>query len=260
MSLRKLNAVMGVLHLIQGIVMVFLSNVIENVEEFSPEIVVFFQNLNFMTGELFNDARELFVLPFGYGVASFLLVSSLFHFIIVARGESYDREIVSGSNRFRWYEYAISSSIMIALIATIFGVKDLASLLLIVTANAAMNIFGYMMELINKGKSKEEVNWEPFIWGSVVGLVPWGIILLYLLTAGNLDQVPWYAWAILATYFVSFNLFPVNMYFQYRQVGAWKDYTFGERVYVYLSLGAKSVLAWLVFFAAVFAETAISNL
>ncbi len=73
-------------------------------------------------------------------------------------------------------------------------------------------------------------------------------------------MIPWYAWAILATYFVSFNLFPVNMYLQYRRVGRWANYEFGEKTYVWLSITAKSVLAWLVFFAAVFTEAAINTL
>jgi hypothetical protein len=37
------------------------------------------------------------------------------------------------------------------------------------------------------------------------------------------------------------------MFLQYRKVGPWKDYLFGERVYVFLSLFAKSALAWQVF-------------
>jgi hypothetical protein len=41
--------------------------------------------------------------------------------------------------------------------------------------------------------------------------------------------------------------FAVNMWLQYRRVGRWRDYLFGERVYVLLSLVAKSALAWQVF-------------
>jgi hypothetical protein len=37
------------------------------------------------------------------------------------------------------------------------------------------------------------------------------------------------------------------MYLQYRKVGKWKDYLYGEVVYVALSLIAKSALAWQIF-------------
>jgi hypothetical protein len=46
---------------------------------------------------------------------------------------------------------------------------------------------------------------------------------------------------------VFFNSFALNQVLQYRQVGPWRDYLFGEYVYVALSLVAKSALAWQVF-------------
>jgi hypothetical protein len=60
--------------------------------------------------------------------------------------------------------------------------------------------------------------------------------------------VPNFVIGIYVSIAVFFNLFAVNMYLQYRKVGKWKDYLYGERVYVLLSLIAKSALAWQVFF------------
>jgi hypothetical protein len=37
------------------------------------------------------------------------------------------------------------------------------------------------------------------------------------------------------------------MVLQYRRVGPWRDYLFGETAYMVLSLVAKSALAWQVF-------------
>jgi hypothetical protein len=34
------------------------------------------------------------------------------------------------------------------------------------------------------------------------------------------------------------------MYLQYKKVGPWKNYLFGERMYIILSLAAKTALAW----------------
>jgi len=42
-------------------------------------------------------------------------------------------------------------------------------------------------------------------------------------------------------------VFALNQWLQYRRVGRWGDYLFGEYVYVALSLVAKSALAWQVF-------------
>ena len=54
-------------------------------------------------------------------------------------------------------------------------------------------------------------------------------------------------YAIYVSLFVFFNAFAVNMILQYRRFGRWRDYLFGERVYLWLSLRAKSALAWQVF-------------
>jgi len=155
-----------------------------------------------------------------------------------------------GINQFRWFEYAISSSIMIVLISTLFGIYDIASLVLIFIVNATMNLFGLVMEQMNSGKSKNDIIWGPFIWGSIAGIAPWIAILLYMFGNGNFDQVPWFVWAIVGTYFVAFNTFPVNMILQYKKVGKWENYIYGERIYIVLSLVAKSILAWLVLFGA----------
>jgi hypothetical protein len=41
--------------------------------------------------------------------------------------------------------------------------------------------------------------------------------------------------------------FAVNQVLQYKGVGKWKDYLFGEREYIILSFVAKTFLVWLVF-------------
>jgi len=249
-KLKRFNLIMGFFHLIQGIAMLFLAtSVIQKISEFQPEIIQFYQSFNPETKSLETASRTLFTLPFGILVASFLLMSALAHGIIVLNSKSYFEGLKKGINRFRWIEYAISSSIMIILIATLFGIYDIASLILIFITNATMNLFGLVMEELNSNK-KDKVNWGPFIWGSISGLAPWIAILIYMFGTGNFGQIPWFVWAIVGTYFVTFNTFPINMILQYKKIGKWKDYLYGERVYITLSLIAKTFLAWLVLFGA----------
>jgi len=250
-KLKRFNMIMGLFHLIQGIVMLFLATtVIQKISEFQPEIIQFYQTFNTTTRSLETTSKVLFELPFGILVASFLLISALAHGVIVLMSKRYFADLKLGINRFRWFEYALSSSIMITLIATLFGIYDIATLLLIFVVNATMNLFGLVMEELNSGSDKKRVNWGPFIWGSIAGLAPWVAILLYMFGTGNFDMIPWFVWAIVGTYFVAFNTFPVNMILQYKKIGKWKDYIYGERVYIILSLVAKSLLAWLVLFGA----------
>ncbi len=250
-NLRRFNLVMGAVHLVQGVVMAFLaSRVIQQIAEFQPVITQFYLTFNPETSSLEVASRELFELPFGFLVASFLLISAIAHGLIVLMKEKYFAGLRQGINKFRWFEYAFSSSIMIVLIATLFGIYDIASLVLIFIVNASMNLFGLTMEQLNSGREKKDVNWGPFVWGSIAGIAPWIAILLYMFGTGNFGMVPWFVWAIVGTYFVAFNTFPINMILQYKGIGKWKDYLYGERIYIVLSLVAKSILAWLVLFGA----------
>ncbi|MDD3348094.1 MAG: heliorhodopsin HeR [Bacilli bacterium] len=253
LKLRRFNLIMGGFHLVQGIAMVFLAYfVIDKLAAFQPMIV---QNyLTFVLGEgLVLQGRELFILPFGILVALFLFLSALAHFIISIPNKIFNvyvEDLKKGINKFRWFEYALSSSIMIVLTSVLFGVVDIASLLLIFVLNVCMNLFGLLMEQFNSGFEKGKVKWGPFAWGSIAGITPWIVIGLYIFGSGEIANAPWFAWAILASYFLAFNAFPFNMIAQYLKLGKWKDYLYGERTYIVLSLVAKSILAWLVLFGA----------
>jgi hypothetical protein len=47
--------------------------------------------------------------------------------------------------------------------------------------------------------------------------------------------------------FLFFNSFALNQWLQYKQIGRWLSYAFGEKTYLVLSLVAKSALAWQIF-------------
>ncbi len=251
-SLRRFNLIMGTVHFFQAVLMLMLSLTWENIREFRPQIVSNFLTFNPDLGEsgaLVTETTNLFTLPFGILVSLFLFLSAFAHFTISVPNKTnaiYNEDLDKGVNQFRWYEYALSSSLMIVLIATLFGVFDIGALILIFVVNATMNLFGLLMEKINE--KKEDVSWLPFIYGTIAGLAPWIVIVLYAFGNSDPAEVPWFVYAIVGSYFVFFNLFPINMILQYKRVGKWRNYLYGERGYIILSLAAKTVLAWLVLF------------
>lgn len=252
-KLKRFNLIMGGLHLAQGVIMLILaSSVIQNIAEFKPTITQLYLSYDVNLQTLVLMSKNLFDLPFGILVAVFLFLSAIAHFLIsVPFNKIYNEDLKKGINKFRWFEYALSSSVMIVLIATLFGIFDIASLVIIFVLNASMNLFGLLMEQMNSKRLEgEKINWTPFVFGSIAGLAPWVAIILYMSGNPNLDMVPWFVWAIVGTYFVAFNTFPVNMILQYKQIGKWKNYLYGEKTYIVLSLVAKSILAWLVLFGA----------
>ena len=162
-------------------------------------------------------------LHFSAAATSFEFVSALAHIGILIAFPHYIAQLRRGINRFRWLEYAISSSIMMALIAMLVGVYDIWLLVLIVTANAGMIANGDLLEVVNE-KQSGAVNWLPFYYGSFLGLVPWVLVFTYVGAAGT---VPVFVWAILASYMAFFCTFPINMYLQYKQVWWFSDKRWG---------------------------------
>ena len=245
-KLKRFNLTMGILHFIQGVAMVIIYFMVDQATNFKPAIYSYFLKFNGFIMRLETNPKEIFNLPFVIFVSAFLFLSAIFHFIIVVFNKKYNQDLENKINKFRWYEYALSSSIMIVLIAVLFGVYDIGALLLIFGLNASMNLFGLLMEKMNQGK--EKVDWTPFIFGSFSGIIPWLVIIMYAFGNSNPAEVPGFVYAIFASYFIFFNLFPLNMILQYKKIGKWKDYLYGEKVYITLSLVAKTILAWLVFF------------
>ena len=87
---------------------------------------------------------------------------------------------------------------------------------------------------------------EPFT-RCLAGAVPWVVIGISMVGAGLDGSVPGFVWGIFVSLFLFFNSFAVNMALQYRRVGPWRSYLFGEAGFLVLSLAAKSALAWQVF-------------
>jgi hypothetical protein len=237
-ALRRFNAVMGVLHLAQGIAMLALASA------FALPVTTSFLRMDPGAGALVAEPETLVELRIAPLVAGFLFLSAIAHVAVASPRLHgwYERSLRRGINPARWIEYAASSSLMIVVIAMLVGIYDVAALLLIFALNATMILFGWMMELHNQ--TTPRTDWMAYWFGCFAGAVPWVAIAIYLVGAAD---PPGFVYAIFGSLFVFFNVFAVNMALQYRRVGPWRDYLYGERVYILLSLLAKSALAWQVF-------------
>ncbi len=248
--LKRFNTAAGVLHLVQGITMLTLGLLLD----WSRDIYTFYLDIDIVSisppvFEVIPKPQIVFTVSYlGAILASFPLISAIAHFAIAyPRNDSYNENLKKGMNPYRWYEYAFSSSIMIVLIATFVGVWDFWSLAMIFILNAMMIMFGYLMEFVNQ--YTEKTNWIPYVLGCISGGTPWVVLYAYFIAAiGSVDtNPPAFVYFILFIYFILFNIFAINMVLQYKGVGRWKDYLYGERFYIILSFVAKTILAWLVF-------------
>jgi hypothetical protein len=238
-GLRRWNLGAAALHLAQAVVVVALAT------DFSLPVTGSY--LQGPPGTTAQAAVVLFDIPTGLAVAAFLAISALAHLLVVtAWWPRYLGDLVRHRNAARWVEYAFSSSLMIVLIAQLCGISDVAALLALFGVNTAMILFGWLQE---KYEEPGGHGWLPFVFGCIAGIVPWIAIAVYVAAPGTTSSAepPGFVYGIVASLFVFFNIFALNQWLQYRAKGRWAAYLFGEKVYVFLSLTAKSVLAWQVF-------------
>jgi hypothetical protein len=248
-SLRRWNRFLAVAHGAQFVLMLLVSRTTALFEPVVPTVRPLLTDGKF-TG-LEPSSVLLVSFPLAYLIASFLLMSAIAH---ATAGwflrDRYEAWLARRMNPLRWVEYAFSSTVMIVAIAYLSFITDFPALVAIAGCNVAMILFGWSMEAANEGR--ERVDWKHFVFGCIVGVVPW-IAIFSVLWAYSAQadlpakaQIPGFVYLIIASLFVAFNIFAITMVLQYRKTGRWRDYLVGEKTYMVLSLVAKSLLAWQV--------------
>ena len=126
------------------------------------------------------------------------------------------------------------------------GVSDVGAIIAIFGVNASTILFGWLQE---KYETPGSGGMLPFVFGCIAGIVPWIIVAFFIIAPGATSpaQPPAFVYGIVISLFVFFNSFAVVQLLQYRARGKWADYLYGEKIYIVLSLVAKSLLAWQVF-------------
>lgn len=239
--LRRLNVIAGVLHLVQGVMVLVLS------KGLAIPVSGTYLQFNQASQTLEPTTTTLFSVQLPYLIAGFFFLSAFFHLVIATvYRRHYETDLKVGINKLRWVEYSISASVMMLAIGMLVGVYDLSSLLMLFGLTAVMNLMGLVMEVHNQ--TTKRTNWLSYNIGCLAGALPWVVIAFYMwLGAHKGSPAPTFVYWIFVSIFLFFSCFALNMVLQYKKIGPWKDYVYGERAYIILSLVAKSLLAWQVF-------------
>jgi hypothetical protein len=235
-NLRIWNLGLTVLHAVQAVAILVVAG--------SFAIAVTSNYPQGPPGTRLGTPEQLFSVRIGVAVAVFLALAALDHLITATVGRrTYERDLGRGINRFRWVEYSFSATIMVLLIASYSGITDITAIVVLAGANVAMILFGWLQERMNP-PGRTTTTMMPFWFGTLVGLTPWIAIGINLAGA---PEVPGFVYGILVVQALFFFSFGFNQWLQYRGIGRWGDYAFGEKAYLVLSLGAKSALAWQIY-------------
>ncbi len=236
-NLRTWNLGLAGLHAVQAVLIIVLSG------DFVITVVSTFPEGP--PGTRVPAAEPLFDVRVGVAIAVFLALAAIDHLVTAtaARG-TYEADLRTGINRFRWIEYSFSATIMVILIGFYSGITNITSVVAIAGANVAMILFGWVQERMNP-PGRTATTMLPFWFGTIAGIAPWIAIAVQIVGS---KTVPGFVYGIVVVQFVLFFSFGLNQWLQYRGVGRWTDYVHGEKAYLVLSLVAKSLLAWQIYF------------
>ena len=236
-NLRTWNLGLTILHAVQAALIVVLSG------DFVITVVSTFPEGP--PGTRTPASESLFDVRVGFAIGLFLALAAIDHLLTATVLRStYERDLRDGINRFRWIEYSISATIMVLLIGFYSGITNITAVVAVIGANVAMILFGWIQERMNP-PGRTTTTMMPFWVGTIAGIAPWIGILIQIVGS---ETVPGFVYGIVIVQSVLFFSFGLNQWLQYRGIGRWTDYVYGEKVYLVLSLAAKSLLAWQIYF------------
>jgi hypothetical protein len=186
-------------------------------------------------------------------IAAIFLITSFFHSFYATDGfgtGAYLNEIKRGYNRYRWLEYAITSTMMIFVLSIISGIKDYDTVYELCVLNAVLMSLGYFLE--------QGVNKEVKIVALVIGFLIVVAIFVTLfrnfyLRLNEVDNLgrdlPSWLNYVLVPMFLWWLSFGVVAALNVANQGR-MDYDFAryEKYYIYLSFLAKANMGYYLTF------------
>jgi len=194
--------------------------------------------------------HRLFEVNIAFLIAFFLLLAGVAHVVSASvYRKRYEVELNRGSNRVRWIEYACTAALILGVVALLGGVYDLSSLLMIMALTASMYIVGLFVDL--RARARPLLEWSSYRLACLAGLLP-GFVLLFYAFATHLygaTHLPSFVYWLYGSMAIIFVALAANFYLQHKAQGKWVDYLYGERIFMIISVVAKTAMAWQIFAA-----------
>ena len=190
-------------------------------------------------------AASLGSLRIDWLVGAFLLLAAVDH-LALSGGRPrrwYEANVARGINPARWWEYSASAPPWSCSSRCSPGSVSCRPDRPV--RRHSDDLLQAVQEQVNA--DRDEVDWRPFIYGCVIGAVPWIAITAQLIVSTtDGDGVPGFVVAIFITLFLLFDTFAVNMCCSTAAAAAGRTRHSPSASIVFLSLVAKSALAWQV--------------
>jgi hypothetical protein len=189
----RLYALVSVLYVILGVLAFKIMNVS------SLQVTSGFWSSNPLisqTNTVFAPASHvLYSIQYRYVLMAILLISIITPILYIYMINNGYKKI--DLHKFRFYDWLITGGMMLLLIASLNGIQDLMTRILLVTFSVFFYVF--ILFAINNYKDKKEIDKKAFLIGTIFGLIPWIVIFYYVISTlafGNVRSA-WYVYALI---------------------------------------------------------------
>jgi hypothetical protein len=167
--------------------------------------------------------------------------------ILIWTNKFYQNWLEKGTGYLRWFEYSITTGIMIVFVGITMGMNNYSSLVFLFGLNASIHLFSLAHEKINSlnRETAYKMDWSFFVLSILSTLILWVVLVLNLVEKILLDSsTTIWVYSIFGTSLIFYILFPINLFMGTLRLGPWKLAGFDENVYVVLSLVSKIIISW----------------
>lgn len=171
-----------------------------------------------------------------------LVISSSSHFVVSfippASKLYYSQQLIE-FNGFRWFEYAMTASAMMYIIACLCGISRVELLVMLPANMCAVIGIGSFIE---KQQFSNTVANNSLTWMFIAWAI-FGSMWVQLLSASNGLSV---GYLLLPFMIFLYLMFGFVQLLHYLRLGPWQNYTIVEVSYILLSVSAKSLMVYMV--------------
>jgi uncharacterized membrane protein SirB2 len=240
--LRRWNLTFGVVHLLQGVVILVLGAILARGPVPMQTSFPGYSSAGFVPG---LQGRGYFH-PGAY-ISIIFLVSSLAHFIQYGTHRSWVNNTDKyRANRWRWFEYSVSVGWMFFLVAMVMGLHDILGALLFMAAVSSQMYLQLSMDLVNGNIThRGRTEWLPH----VLAWIPFAYVVVTLFSFQYSEpfrnDAPGLTFAItmVAIFFLLCYLLVQAGYF----AKSIRSYVAYEKAYIIVNAIAKTAVGWLLF-------------
>jgi hypothetical protein len=245
-----------------------------------------FADRRFDTQGLLEYEKKIKCIPLAYSVGAFSVICALAHGLLLYSGKHWEGKwnyyqmiLVSKINYFRWFEYTLSSAVMVVNIAALTRTTNILQLSNIAVLTGLTNLFGLWVEQTNpfSMRTVKGTRVIAFVAGCACFTMPWVVIFKRFFQSANyfrdevkpaffapdeeedtgrpgfLSDIDKWIKIVAKGLLAIYCFFPINMILQYwvfpkvLKNGDTNAYYFGELGYIILSFVSKAFLSLIVF-------------